>query len=783
MRDLTTIPVRVLAEFVHRRGDLFEPGGRVTAEEGIRGQALLQKQRGETYRREVLCEGQVRFDGINLTLRGRADGVDDSAGLVEEIKASRNWPEVPFAEHRAQALLYAALLDHTGTMQPAWNIQVTYVDPDSLESRTFTENIDVAGLRRFFEASVRSWIAWVRVRLDVRRQRDEWIRAMAFPMPALRPWQGAMMRRTTQAIRDRQPLLLEAPTGSGKTLAVTWPAVRSLPEASRIFFLTSRNTGSRAALQALGLIAGKQNPLSRIVLTAKEKICPLPGTPCDPEFCPNARGYYDRARAAVSALVENLEATSDVVTAVAAEHRVCPFELSLDASLWFDVVIGDYNYVFDPVVRLRRFAGDSDMILLVDEAHQLAPRVCGSLTTQLSRAELRAAIRDAPPRIAKPLRRIDRHLRALKGTTETGSAVTEDRSGSPGSVCIEYPQTLETALDAALEAFGEWRRQEQTALSDVLSTVYISIWRYLRLREWFQKCAYAFVVEGKGTDRLLIARCLDAAPYLQSLWKETGACIRLSATVSPPEIYQASHGIVSIQQSSASNDMNPDPLGSFARAGSPFDPDRLRVLIVPDIDTRWRRRQQSLPDLHRLMQTLTAAKPGRYLMCFPSYQYMQQYALEASRHPAGSCPFVPQSQGEDAAMLEVLHNEAAVVLGIVLGGTLSESIDLTDSPLVGVLVVGVAQSPPSPELDLAAAHFDSRGLDGQLMTYIQPGMSRIVQAAGRLIRSVQHSGVIVLVDSRFLKSAWQQFFPSLWQPRTANACDVGPLVKEFWTNQ
>jgi Rad3-related DNA helicase len=777
VRDLTTIPVRLLAEFVHRRGDLFEPGGRVTAEEGIRGQAGLQKRRGENYRREVLCEGEISLDGANIKLRGRADGVDAQAGLVEEIKASRHWPEVPFPEHRAQALLYAGLLDRAGAAHTEWQIQVTYVDPDTLETRIFTEVIDAADLRQFLDQSVRAWIEWSRRRLEVRSRRDAWIRTLTFPMPELRPWQGAIMRRTAKAIRRREPLLLEAPTGSGKTLAVTWPAVRALPEASRVFFLTSRTTGSRAALQAFRQIDGTENRLSRIVLTAREKICPLPGTPCDPELCPNARGYYDRSGAAVTALLEHPEATADVVSAVAQAHQVCPFELSLDASLWFDVVIGDYNYVFDPVVRLRRFAGDTDMILLVDEAHQLAPRVCGSLSAGLPRAEIRAAMSDAPPAIARALRRIDRQLRELQAAP-----------GAEGgkNTCIERPQKLDTALQAALEAFSEWRREQRLQLYESqyksLSAAFLSIQRYLRLSEWFDQCAYAFVVEGVGTERMLTARCLDAAAYLQSLWKETGACIRLSATVSPPAIYQASHGILPPGVAAETGDQGPDGAETFARAGSPFAPAQLRVLIVPDIDTRWRQREQSLPALLLLMQNVTAAKPGRYLLCFPSYRYLQQFASIAAISPAGCCPFIAQTPGEDAAILDLLKESEHIVLGIVLGGTLSESVDLTDTPLVGVLVVGVAQSPPSPELDLAAAHFHSRGLDGQLMAYIQPGMSRIVQAAGRLIRNTEHRGVVVLMDPRFLKPAWQQFFPALWRPQTVKADAVGSLVKEFWTS-
>ncbi len=762
MRDLTSVSVKDLAAFVHRRGDLFEPGGRVTADEGIKGQAALQKQKGECYQREVALSESFSIAEFTLTLKGRADGVDRSIGLVEEIKASRNWPEVPFAEHHAQALLYAALLSRQESGRETWRVQVTYVEPDSLTSRSFTEESTAANLNIFLQRSLDEWANWIRERIAHRRRRDTWLNEKSFPMTTLRPWQGAMIRRTSEAIRERHPLLLEAPTGSGKTLAVSWPAARALPNASRVLYLTSRNTGAAAALHALELIDGGTGHLKRIMLTAKEKICPIPGTPCDPEVCPNARGYYDRSRAAINALLQIPEATRDRITVIAREHQVCPFELSLDASVWFDVVIGDYNYVLDPVVRLQRFAGDTDAILLIDEAHQLAPRACSGLSPVLSRAEVRAAIPLAPAPIAKSLRSIDKVL------LNFGKSVAAE---GPASRCVQDPSPLLIPLQRLGESSAEWQRNHPLPLADDVLHVLFAAWRWLRLSEWFATCPYVFIVEGTGTALVLHGKCLDASPYLRTLWKQSGPVIRFSATVSPPALYQAVHGISPEE----------DP-ASFARAGSPFAPEQLQVLIVPDIDTRWRRRGATLPALVDLLHTVCAAKPGRYLMCFPSYGYLQQFADQFVLTGEAATHFVAQSAGQDTSLLQLLGEHEQIVLGIVLGGTLSESIDLIETPLAGVIVIGVAQSPPSLELERAAAHFDSRGLNGHLMAYIQPGMSKIVQAAGRLIRTDEHRGVLLLVDHRFRESTWQQFFPSMWEPRITPARLVGELVNSFWTN-
>lgn len=781
VRDLTTVSVRDLAEFVHRRGDLHESGGRVTALEGVAGQSRLQAMRPETYQREVAFEEVIPVGKLNLTLRGRADGIDFTEGLIEEIKASRIWPDAARSEHRAQAMLYAALAARTTDARDDWRVQVTYVHPDSLESRTFTETTTAAELDSFLASTLHDWGAWVCARQSARNRRDAWLSTARFPMTELRPWQGAVMRRCADAISRSEALLLEAPTGSGKTLSVSWPAVRALPVSSRIFFLTARNTGAAAALHALELIDAGSGHVRRIALIAREKICPVPGTPCDPRVCERARGYYDRNRAAVEDVLSFAEATPALITTIAERHTVCPFELSLDAAVWFDVVVGDYNYVFDPIVRLLRFAGDKDAILLVDEAHQLSPRVRGSLSTTLARETLRTAMKLAPAPMARALRGVDRILQQLGKSVQINPAAVAARSASPRRSGPETPEqlvesmpdTFVAALERLVSASVEWQQDNFDPLPEPVQQAVFDAVRWIRLAPWFKPCAHAFLLEGAGTALTLHARCLDVGPWLQSIWKQTGPCIRFSATASPPELFQASHGVI---------DSGSEPV--FARAGSPFQPSQIDVLIVPDIDTRWRRREQTLGRLSGLLSAVVAAKQGRYLFCFPSYRYLDQFAAHlhsgefADRKPFS---FIAEKPGDGASLLDHLASDDTVVLGIVLGGTLAESIDLIATPLSGILVVSVALPPPSAELERSAEHFNARGLDGRLMAYIQPGMSRIVQAAGRLIRNSDHRGVLVLVDDRFADPVWRQFFPDLWDVRTIPSQQVAAHVTEFWT--
>ncbi|MCP5179574.1 MAG: helicase C-terminal domain-containing protein [Pseudomonadales bacterium] len=772
------VGVKELAEFVHRRGDLFATGGRVTAEEGVRTQARLQRHRPEGYRREVVVEGDMEAHALTLRLRGRADGVQFDAALVEEIKTTRQTPLAAASEHQAQGMLYAALLSRDTSLPAVWTIRTTYVHPDDATEWHFDTVADRTELAEFLKDTVGSFARWLVTRQAVRQDRDCWLAQLRFPMADTRPYQAAMIRRCAEAIGNGERLLLEAPTGSGKTLAVTYPAVRALTNASRLFFLTSRNTGAAAALTAFGHIDPDRRYLSRIALTAREKICPVPGTPCDPAFCERARGYYDRRRAALESLLPVVELTRERIVTVADAHTVCPFELSLDAALWTDVVIGDYNYLFDPVVRLQRFAGDTRAITLIDEAHQLAPRVRESLTVTLQRHALRAAMALAPATLARALRSVDRQLLVLAASVPVAHAAgSGDRDAEPEQFLVPPPaEAFVRALERLVEAAVRYRATDASPLSSEVETCVFDAWRWLQLTPWFERCAYAFVGRGRSTTFALTAYCVDAAAYLHALFGQMGPVLRFSATVSPPDLYQHQHGA----------NLAPERM-AFARAGSPFSAEQLGVLVVPDIDTRWRQRARTLAALAQLIREVAGARRGRYLVCLPSYRYLDDLDAELAREPLpeGVHWFRQRpadSDAERATCLERLADAGAwCALGIVLGGIYAESIDLEATPLTGVVAVGVALPPPSVEREHAAAHYTSIGLDGRMLAYIQPGMSKIVQAAGRLIRGPAHRGVLILVDDRYRQPVYRQFFPALWTPRVVEAACVAQTVRDFWT--
>ena len=398
------VAIRWLAEAVHRQGDLYpyrgsEPYRAATAAgEGMATQRRIQRDRPDGYRPEYPVRQRVSVNGREFELRGRVDGflVDAGTALVEEFKTTRNDMDTVHrhdgAVHWAQVRLYAALLAREYPDVSDWRLRLVYCHPDTDRLRTHEQKAHPRELEAFLNETLERLRPAAQAHHE--RVRNAWLDALGFPFASFRPHQRALARRCYRAFRNREDLLVEAPTGSGKTIATIYPALRSLAvdTSGKLLFLTSRGTGARAAQSALERIDPGRRYLRTVTVTAKEKACIVEGMPCSAESCPYARGYYDKREEALEALFEERSIGPETLESAARRYEVCPFELSLDAAVRADAVVCDYNYVFDPVVRLQRFIGDDDEIdLLIDESHQLASRTMEMLSCGLSRATFKAA--------------------------------------------------------------------------------------------------------------------------------------------------------------------------------------------------------------------------------------------------------------------------------------------------------------------------------------------------------------------------------------------------------
>ena len=788
------VSVKALAEFVHRRGDIhYRYASSALAREGIARQQAWQRGRGASYQREV----RVAANHGALRVSGRVDGWDPAAGLVEEVKTTRANATDLHAHvgdaNLAQLRLYAAMLALAVPSIAALRLRLVYLHPEQPTETAFDERWRRADLIAYFEATCGVYAAW---RHGVRRRlaaRDAGLRRLQFPYGAFRAGQRLMATRLYRAFRDGAHCLMEAPTGAGKTMASVFPAVKAMGERAldRLVFLTARTTGQRAAEDALaqvlasrpsGAEQGLADNLVAITITAKERICFNPGTPCDPAKCGFARGYHARLPPARRALLAAGFAGREVVERVARAHSVCPFELSLDAAAWADIVICDYNYVFDPVVRLTRLDNDDfrRVGVVVDEAHQLAERVREMLSAALSRNVVRAALKCGPPAaVAKRLRSVDRALAAL------GRGGTDDEAR-----IISRPDALQRAIGRLTTAFATAVETDLTAWPAV-ADAYWQLLRFERAMAWSAAPdsppeAFHFVARGRAAALRVELACATAAHHVQATMAAFQGTVRQSGTLTPASVFQAMHGF------------GPDaPTYSVGRQGGarPF-----AAFVVPDVSTYYRARQRTLPALAALIAEVAAATPGNTLVAFPSFAYLTAYLLHQGANDACSGFEVRAQEAEMSAearrdFIAWLNAAAGKRVGlVVMGGAFAESVDFDSQALRAAVVVGPGLPPRSLRRDLiAAAHaaaappnspaeFGAAPHTGFDIAYRQPAMTRVAQAVGRVARGPDAPGVAVLVDPRFTQAAYTAFLPAHWHPTSIPRHRLDHAVRAFWRN-
>lgn len=793
----------------HRLGDLY-PGleGNTKPEEGIATQQKLQQGMGEQYQSEVPVSALVTYAGLTFEVQGRIDGLeitgaDDATArvLVEEYKTTRADPAAAHAqlnsEHWAQARVYAALLALAVPARQTYCLRLLYCNPDSLAVWTVEETPSRGELLAWFDAAIAKQGERVLAKRHYDAQRNQWLSTRDFPYPTYRPHQRALAACVYQSIRDAQPLLLEAPTGSGKSLGVLFPALKALTTGvvERYLFLTARTTGALAAANALELLDPPPDKLRWVHLRAKQAVCPVPGMPCRAEQCEYAKGYFDRIGGAVADVVMRGGMSVAVVAEVAQEHKVCPFELSLDAALEADVVIADYNYVFDPVARLLRFADGQNLGLLIDEAHQLFPRSCEALSSAVPRTLVAAAkAEDFRSELTKRINGIARALtKAAKQTLAADNNQATTQAVDPEQL-IDFPKTLERALQRFVDELANIDGDLVVA-PQTRELLFLAL-RWLKLAGDFDEERYRAVAlhgssgnnsapstsgghaqvptrSGSKSELAVGFVCLDASKHIAQTLERFSADIRFSGTLSPLEMHSTLHG---------------RPSTRLERAGSPFAAEQLGCYIVPDVPTYFRQRQQSLPRLAQLVTQIAAAQQGRYLVALPSFAYLRalEEALLDQPPQAGQIvgPIICQHSGMDAEaqanFLDAFGAAKQAIGLVVLGGLFAESVDFADTKVSGVICVGVGIAPPSLRQQQARAHFDGLGLAGEQVAATQPAMVKIVQMAGRLLRSPKDSGVLCLVDDRYLKSEYGQYFPQLWQPQRVRANEMPSVLAEFW---
>ena len=761
------LSVRELAEFVCRSGDLYahSEGKSIDMRDGIRVQEAIRARRRKAdanYASEVAVKQEFNIANVKTRLSGRIDGVmlDESKNLIEEYKACAYFPGLPNAIDLGQLMIYAAMFSIEKELTKI-SLSLVYVDADTLEERAFQYKYDGQTLKLLLAFMLLCYELPHLGHLNRTIERGAWARFRAFPYSEFRYGQRALAGRVYRAASLGEQLLIESPTGSGKTLGTIYPMLKALGHQQKIFYLTSRNSGSIAAQQAVKILDPSSDHLISIEITAKEKICPVEGMPCDAESCEYAKGYFDRAKLAVSALLDKHLIDRSRIEAVSEEFTVCPFELSLDASLWVDIVICDYNYVFDPFVRLQRFQPPKGIHLLIDEAHQLFPRVNSMYTVELSSVQLEGAIQNTPPQLSSALLEIGKEMTLLA----SGKTGDEFLAGPPEKLNMAILRMLSTLEESEIELTADY---------DVVRLFAFSCYRWSSAQDWPNAECFSYIIDNRQADLRIRYSCIDSSRLIGDALSNYESSVCFSGTLSPLELYQELHG-------------GEDNL--LERSPNPFSADQVKVLVINDISTYYQARERGLADLINLVRSVLDAKPGRYLIAFPSFEYLELFlgALtvnEDLHHEIlKQAPAMQLTQAHE--ILEAFKNQSAALLGVVLGGVLAESIDFLESNIDGIFVVSLGLPPPSLERDLMAERFkDFRDYEwGQTAAYRQPALNKVLQVCGRLIRSPSHRGMLYLVDPRYASARIQSFFPSHWDPVVCQSSDVIKLTRQFWNRR
>ena len=801
-KPVHSVSVRELVEFVLRRGDLggereFVGSDRALA--GIRGHQKIQRSRPSGYLTELPVEHRMEVEEFTLLIRGRIDGllITTERILLEEIKTvSAAWNHEPDPLHWAQAKFYGFMHAREAVLQELI-IQLVYLELPAGKVTEFRETFSFAELSEFFATTTAEYVAWLRERHHWCVARDASIAALAFPFPQYRPGQRELAVAAYRVLANGGRLFLAAPTGIGKTISTLFPAIKALKEGKleRLFYLTARTVGRATAEKALVDLRQAGLKLRAVTLTAKAKVCVRDGHPCDPLTCPLARGYFDRVKPAIREALEREEITRSVLEAVGQKHQVCPFELSLDVSVWVDAIICDYNYVFDPQVYLRRhFAEDGGAYaFLVDEAHNLVDRAREMFSADIEGQELlevKRAVQRAAPRCARALAQLHTALRKLSHPAEPDEATIETSDPSvelnlfpvkaaplrkqqdDGAITSsEFPESIIEPLETALDEAEKWLVKNQpTEFRDALLALYFRLHSFRRTAEAYDERFVTIVASDPGIKVRLF--CLDPSLLLRKALARGKAAIFFSATLTPIDYYRTLLGGA--------------PEDPTLQLASPFPPENLAVLIQDRIQTHFKGRAESIGEVVAGIGALVSGRRGNYLVYFPSYQYLNDVLQEfQAAHPTirvlAQRPGMSEPE-RDAfiAAFSVEHGETLVGF-TVLGGIFGEGIDLVGERLIGAVIVGVGLPQLCVERDLIRDYFQQENASGFEYAYTFPGMNRVLQAVGRVIRSETDRGVVLLIDARFNEVRYRRLFPPWWKYfRVRHSSALGDAVSDFW---
>ena len=778
------ISVRNLVEFILREGNIDNrTGGGQDPENmqmGSRIHRKIQRQMGSDYQAEVPLKTEIVCDGFTLKIEGRADGlihtkeqvmVDEIKGVLRELDRVQE----PAGIHLAQAKCYASMVAEQEGVDEI-GVQMTYCQMETEEVKRFQYSYRSNELKVWFDEVIRQYEKWAKFQIEWRKARNASIKGIEFPFP-YRKGQRDLAVSVYRTILRKKKLFIQAPTGVGKTISTVFPAVKAVGEelGEKIFYLTAKTITRTVAEQAFETLRKQNLKFKVITLTAKEKICFCEETSCNPDDCPYAKGHFDRVNDAVYELLMREDVMSrEVLEAQARKHKVCPFEMALDVSTWVDGVICDYNYVFDPDARLRRFfaeGGAGGYLFLIDEAHNLVERGRQMYSAELCKEDFLAVkklVKGEAPRFAKRLEACNKILLAMKKECENYKVL--DNISHFGiqlmNVLSETDRYLEECVD---------KEVRETVLD-----FYFQVRSFLNIYDGLDE-NYVIYTEYQENGRFVLKLfCVNPAANLQKCLDKGNSAVFFSATLLPIQYYKR---LLSTEKDNYA-----------VYIDSSFDTKKRLLMNGVDVSTRYAMRSREMYQRYATyIFRVVKAKMGNYLIFFPSYRFMEDVYQEFTQLLASDeeeMELVIQQKHMDEEEREnflrafEMGREKSLIGFGVLGGIFSEGIDLTNEKLIGTLIIGTGLPQVCNEREILKSYFDQKGLYGFDYAYRYPGMNKVLQAAGRVIRTEDDRGVILLLDERFQREKGKEIFPKEWADCERCRLDiVEEKIRLFWEKQ
>lgn len=802
------VSVRNLVEFILRSGDI--DNRRTVASdnamaEGSRIHRMIQRRMGADYHAEVVLRYAYEEDKCTIIVEGRADGIiidskDETNVTVDEIKGTYRdlWKmKEPVGVHLAQAKCYAYIYAEQNNFEKV-KVRMTYCQMDTEEIRYFEEEYNFEHLKKWFMDVLLQYKKWADFQSEWKELRQISIKNTEFPF-MYREGQKDLVTYVYRTIYHKKKLFIEAPTGVGKTISTIFPSVKAVGEGmgDKIFYLTAKTITRTVADEAFSILREQGLKFKTVILTAKEKICFMDEAKCNPEYCPYAKGHYDRINDAMYDLLVNEDSFSrEIIEEYAIKHQVCPFEMCLDMSLFSDAVIGDYNYVFDPHVYLRRFFGEGvqgDYVFLIDEAHNLVDRGREMYSAVLVKDDflaLKKTVKPYAPKMEKQLEKCNKELLALKRECENYKIV---------ELIAPFVMAL-NRLVSTIEQFLE-EHEESSPVKDEILEFYFQVTHFLDIYERMDENYVAYSENESDGSFILKLFCMNPKINLAECMARARSCILFSATFLPIQYYKNLLG-------GTAEDYE-------AYAKSVFDEDKRALYIGSDVTSKYTRRSElEYRNIAAYIHEIVRNRQGNYMVFLPSHaflnavyeayvnyfwdesqtecilqdDYMNEKEREAFlnrfRENGGSGTNNDALELENIIQIEIEYEEEKTLLGFcVMGGIFSEGIDLKNDSLIGAIIVGTGLPQVCNEREILKDFFQSMGENGFNYAYRYPGMNKVLQAAGRVIRTAEDIGVVALLDERFLEPAYQKMFPREWEHfEVLGINQIAKRVEKFWND-